>query len=678
MLLLDLQSGGGGISFLIVIVIAPSLKLTGVVGFLLECEALDTKDLELIAAASNRYGCDPQYVFGGGGNTSFKTAEHLYVKPSGVELATIQPDQFVKLERAAIRQVFAAQMPAESPAREALVKDMMAATVCPDSAGRPSVEAPLHELLPDKFVVHMHSVLVNGLACAMAGPAAGARLFPEALWIEYVDPGYTLAMALRQKLAAFQDEQKNPPALIILQNHGVFVSGNSIAEIDAHYEHLLSILQAEYDQAGVSLELNLPEPDPATVRELAPQLRALLGTEQARAVVHAGGYFKPVAGPFSPDHIVCARSFAFEDEPTAGNLAAFRREHGYQPAIVAVDGKAAFGVEANLKSARLALEAARNAKQIEQLSQAFGGPRFLNDRERSFIENWEVESYRRKLLTGAASRKRMHGKIALVTGGAQGFGYGIAQGLAAEGATLILADINEPGAQAAAAQLETEFGRGAAFALGVDVGDEASVQTLAAKVLRECGGLDVLIVNAGVLRAGSVKELSKSDWDLVTAVNYTGYFLCVKHLAPVMARQNAAGQGGWLDIVQINSKSGLIGSNRNAAYAGSKFGAIGLTQSFALELIRDRIKVNSICPGNFLDGPLWSDPETGLFVQYLNRGKVPGAKTVEDVRKFYEAKVPMGRGCDPADVVRAIIYVVEQQYETGQAIPVTGGQIMLS
>jgi sorbitol-6-phosphate 2-dehydrogenase len=152
----------------------------------------------------------------------------------------------------------------------------------------------------------------------------------------------------------------------------------------------------------------------------------------------------------------------------------------------------------------------------------------------------------------------------------------------------------------------------------------------------------------------------------------------VKHAAPIMARQHAANPAWWGDIVEINSKSGLVGSSRNSAYAGSKFGGIGLTQSFALELVGDGIKVNAICPGNFLDGPLWSDPVNGLFVQYLREGKVPGATTVEDVRHAYEAKVPMGRGCTPADVMEALYYLVAQRYETGQALPVTGGQVMLS
>jgi sorbitol-6-phosphate 2-dehydrogenase len=193
------------------------------------------------------------------------------------------------------------------------------------------------------------------------------------------------------------------------------------------------------------------------------------------------------------------------------------------------------------------------------------------------------------------------------------------------------------------------------------------------------GGIDLFVSNAGVLKASGVKETAYHDFDFVTRVNYDGFFLCTKHAARVMAAQNAAAPADrYTDIVQINSKSGLAGSNRNGAYAGSKFGGIGLVQSFALELVTDRIKVNAICPGNFFDGPLWSDPETGLFVQYLNAGKVSGAKSVADVRRHYEEQVPMGRGCRGADVVRALLYIVEQCYETGQAVPVTGGQIMLS
>ena len=171
--------------------------------------------------------------------------------------------------------------------------------------------------------------------------------------------------------------------------------------------------------------------------------------------------------------------------------------------------------------------------------------------------------------------------------------------------------------------------------------------------------------------------MNLAAFESVTQINYTAFFLCVKYASEIMKLQHRFNADIMMDIVQINSKSGLKGSNRNFAYAGSKFGGLGLTQSFALELVEYNIKVNAICPGNYFDGPLWSDPEKGLFVQYLKAGKVPGAKNTEDVRRHYESQVPMGRGCETSDIEIALFYLLEQQYETGQAVPVTGGQIML-
>lgn len=267
---------------------------------------------------------------------------------------------------------------------------------------------------------------------------------------------------------------------------------------------------------------------------------------------------------------------------------------------------------------------------------------------------------------------RLAGKIAIVTGAAQGFGKGIAEEMHREGATVVIADMNLPGAQAVADELGDH-----AAAVEVNVTDEESVAAMVQKTVERFGGLDILVSNAGVAKAGNLLELERKSFDFVTNINYTGYFLCAKYAAAVMEAEHEADPEWFGDIITINSKSGLEGSKNNYAYAGSKFGGIGLTQSFALELCPYNIKVNAICPGNYLDGPLWSDPERGLFVQYLNAGKVPGAKTVDDVRRYYMAKVPMNRGCFPADVAKAIFYCVEQKYETGQAIPVTGGQVML-
>ena len=286
----------------------------------------------------------------------------------------------------------------------------------------------------------------------------------------------------------------------------------------------------------------------------------------------------------------------------------------------------------------------------------------------------EAKEYAKKnAFVRPATSGRLGGKIAIVTGGAQGFGLGIAEELYREGASVVLADINEELAKASAKTLGER-----AVGIKVDVGSAASVEELVIRTVEELGGIDIFIANAGIVKAGSLEELTPEQFDLVTKVNYTGYYYCVKYASEIMKAQHEAAPDAWYDIIQINSKSGLVGSKNNFAYAGGKFGGIGLTQSFALELVEYQIKINSICPGNFYDGPLWSDPTRGLFVQYLNAGKGPGAKTVEDVKNFYLSKSPIRRGCTPADVAKAVFYCVEQTYETGQAIPVTGGQTMLN
>lgn len=286
----------------------------------------------------------------------------------------------------------------------------------------------------------------------------------------------------------------------------------------------------------------------------------------------------------------------------------------------------------------------------------------------------------------ASSRTRasvVDGKIALVTGGAQGFGAEIVRSLAASGAYVYIADLNYAGAASLAESLNAETlkaGAESAIAspVALNVTDEASVTSMFDTIASTTGGLDLIVSNAGVLKASSVLDQDEKDFRFVTDINYTGFFLIAKHGGRLLRRQWRTAPKWMTDIIQINSKSGLQGSNKNGAYAGSKFGSIGLVQSFALELVQYGIKVNAICPGNFFDGPLWSDPKNGLFVQYLTSGKVPGARTIADVKAFYEAKVPMGRGATGLDVMRAVCYLVEQEYETGQALPVTGGQVMLN
>lgn len=258
----------------------------------------------------------------------------------------------------------------------------------------------------------------------------------------------------------------------------------------------------------------------------------------------------------------------------------------------------------------------------------------------------------------------LENRIAVVTGGAQGLGSAISHRLAREGAHVVVADLNLDGAQCTAEEIMAQTDR-RSLAVQVNVTDEAQVSEMVKRTLAEFGRLDIFVSNAGILISGPVEEFPVEKWRAVIEVNLVGYFLCCKHVAPVMVRQ---GKGS---IVQVNSKSGKKGSYKNSAYAASKFGGIGFTQSLALELAEHGVRVNAVCPGNLLDSPLWVD---SLFKQYAKNQGISEA----EVRQKYIDQVPMKRGCTYEDVTNVIVFLASDQasYMTGQAINVTGGQEM--
>jgi sorbitol-6-phosphate 2-dehydrogenase len=255
-------------------------------------------------------------------------------------------------------------------------------------------------------------------------------------------------------------------------------------------------------------------------------------------------------------------------------------------------------------------------------------------------------------------------QIALVTGGAQGLGEAICLRLAAEGCHVVVADVNLEAATSTANAILAQTDR-QSLAVKVDVTDEAQVAAMVEQTLDIFGRLDVVVSNAGVLIADEISQFAADKWRLVMDVNLYGYFLVAKHAAKPMKEQRSGA------IIQINSKSGKKGSFKNSAYAASKFGGIGLTQSIALDLAEYNVRANAVCPGNLLDSPLWVN---SLYKQYAKNQGI----TEAEVRQKYIDQVPMKRGCTYDDVCNVVVFLASDQagYMTGQAINVTGGQEM--
>jgi sorbitol-6-phosphate 2-dehydrogenase len=255
-------------------------------------------------------------------------------------------------------------------------------------------------------------------------------------------------------------------------------------------------------------------------------------------------------------------------------------------------------------------------------------------------------------------------KRAVITGAAQGLGEAIAARLLREGCQVILADLQDKQLEEAAARLKSEYKKSVGYKR-CDVTNEAEVEALVQLADRQLKGIDIFVANAGILISGALAEFDAAKWRKVIEVNLVGQMLCMKHALKIMAR------GGGGSFIQINSKSGKKGSYKNSAYAASKFGAIGLVQSAALEMAEKGVRVNAVCPGNLLDSPLWTD---SLFKQYAANQGI----TEQEVRQKYIDQVPLKRSCTYEDVCNVVVFLASDQssYMTGQAINVTGGQEM--
>ena len=356
-----------------------------------------SETLAELTAFSNRYGADGNCVIAGGGNTSAKEGGVLYVKASGTALATIGPDGFVRMDREKLGRILDKKYPEGEKEREAAVlADMLDARV-PGSGGRPSVEAMLHGLFPQKYVLHIHPSLVNGLTCSEDYFRVGRMLFPEAVFTDESKPGYLLAVLCRGALDGYRAEHGRDAELLFLRNHGVFFASDDVSGLDRLFSAVTGTLDGLIRKRPDSIQVGGEDRFCAVLTALGaangrPCVTMLSGDDIAS--------WDPECGSPTPDHIVYAGAsgLVFDREPGPAALSAsaeeFTARTGSFPRTVAVKGAAVYVCGKDPADAARIADIVKDHVKITVYAGNFGGYHPMSPWLREFIVHWEAESYR--------------------------------------------------------------------------------------------------------------------------------------------------------------------------------------------------------------------------------------------------------------------------------------------
>ena len=374
--------------------------------------------LNKLVEISRYYGKNPDYVLAGGGNTSWKDADTLYVKGSGFSLADAEADSFVKMKRNTLDTIMGKTYPDDGDPfgrqrESAVLADMMAARMPGEENKRPSVETLLHNIMPFAYVVHLHPALVNGVTCSVRGEETIRDIFGnEAVWIPSINPGYILSLAVNEAIDAYKAKYNKQVSVIFLQNHGVFVSADTQEGIKDLYEKIISKINVRVGRKPDFSENNHENTGVIDViKKIINTLSQLAGysiftsSNEIIPLVKDRESFYPVSSAFTPDHIVYAGSHPLFAEYSSddGFFLTEWKNHvektGRNPRIVAVKGLGVFSASDTEKGSRLALELFKDAVKIAVYAENFGGPLFMTEDKINFINNWEAERFRTRLIS---------------------------------------------------------------------------------------------------------------------------------------------------------------------------------------------------------------------------------------------------------------------------------------
>lgn len=363
--------------------------------------------LDELVEFSNRYGRQAELVLAGGGNTSAKQGNTMYVKASGTALATITADGFVKMDRTLLADMFNKKYPETDADREAqALADLMGARLPGEDAKRPSVETTLHSLFPQTFVLHLHPALVNGLTCGRDGEKIARELFgDDFLWVGICRPGYILAKLCCEEIEKYTLRTGKKVSTVILQNHGIFIAADCAEELDAILNKVMSALaQKVTRQPDLSASYETSEKAEkiaCKVNKLYSENSCVIydGNAEARRFAQSLQAAAPLMVPFTPDHIVYCKAFPLFVKNLAeldSKFEDYKQKHGVSPKIIIAEGLGFFAAGLSEKDAKTAQMLFNDAIKVAVYSESFGGPLHMTEELVDFIINWEVESYRQK------------------------------------------------------------------------------------------------------------------------------------------------------------------------------------------------------------------------------------------------------------------------------------------
>ncbi|MBI2462375.1 MAG: bifunctional rhamnulose-1-phosphate aldolase/short-chain dehydrogenase [Candidatus Rokubacteria bacterium] len=664
-------------------------------------EVKGLEGLDLLVYASRLVGAEPSLVVWGGGNTSLKVTEPdllgrpirvLRVKGSGSDLKSIVARDFPGV---LLEPILALLKRADMDDQE-MVAYLARCLQEPDSP-RPSIEALLHGFLPSEAVIHTHADAVVALTNNARGREAVQEVYgKDVALIPYRRPGFLLSKEVAEGVRA------HPRARgVILEKHGLITWGGTLKEAYGATMEAIKVSARGRRPSGPARPRVL---DAAARRDLAVALAPILrgAVSRERRVLLRYDDSEPVlefvsspeaarlsqVGPATPDHTIHTKRvplFVEVEDPSdlgalseavRGQVEAFAR--GYTeyfeahrfpgatlldpyPRVILIPGLGMFTTGKEARAALIAAEIYHRTVWVLGAASAFGPYASLTPKEAFDVEYWPLELYK---LAKAPPERELARRIVLVTGGASGIGRAVARRLAQEGAHVVVADLDHPGAEQVARELEERHGAGRALGVAMDVTAEASVRSGIRAAVEACGGLDVVVSNAGIAPAGAIDAMALADWERSLAVNATGHFLVAREALRVMKAQGLGGS-----FVFVATKNVMAPGKEFAAYSAAKAAEAQLAKVLAIEGGPSGIRANIVNPDAvFRDSRLWSEEVRAERARA--HGIAPG-----ELEEFYRRRNLLGVPVLPEDVAEAVLFLASDRAAktTGCTLTVDGG-----